>query len=212
MTILNPTIITADDHPLLLKGLNDLLVEKKYNLIGSGNDGREAYNLIVNHQPDIAILDIQMPFMSGIEIAQHCKSKQLETRIVLITLHKEPELYQKAKELNIFGYILKEFALEEIELCINSVKEGKPFFSAKIKKRMDHSEKQEDSWGLLTPSEKKIINLIAQGKTNREIAAELFISHRTVEKHRSNIISKLELEPKTNSLLIWAKENQHRFV
>lgn len=207
---LNPSIITADDHPLLLKGLNDLLTEKGYNLIGSGNDGREAYNLIVQKQPDIAILDIQMPFMSGIEIAQHIKSKQLDTRVILITLHKEPELYRKAQELHIFGYILKEFALEEIEICIENVKIGKPFFSSKIKESILESDKNIEMWQLLTPSEKKIISLIAQGKTNREIALELFISHRTVEKHRSNIISKLELEPKTNSLLIWAKENQDK--
>lgn len=207
---LNPSIVTADDHPLLLKGLNDLLKEKGYNVIGSGNDGREAYNLIVQKRPDIAILDIQMPFMSGIEIAQHIKSKQLDTKVILITLHKEPELYRKAQELNIFGYILKEFALEEIEICIEHVKISKPFFSPKIKESILESDKSMEMWQLLTPSEKKIISLIAQGKTNREIATELFISHRTVEKHRSNIISKLELEPKTNSLLIWAKENQDK--
>ena len=107
----NPSIIIADDHPLLLKGLNDFLVEKGYNLVGSGKDGREAYNLIVQKKPDIAILDIQMPYMSGIEIAQKCKTQNIDTKIVLITLHKEKELYQTAKELNIFGYILKEFAL-----------------------------------------------------------------------------------------------------
>ncbi len=209
--MINPSIITADDHPLLLKGLNDLLIEKGYDLIGSGVDGREAYNLIVQKKPDIAILDIQMPYMSGLEIAKQCNTKQLNTRIVLITLHKEPELYQKAKELNIFGYILKEFALEEIEICIQNVKEGNPFFSAKIKESI--GEQVSDAvWTTLTPSEKKIINLISQGKTNKEIASDLFISSRTVEKHRSNIISKLELESKTNCLLIWAKENQDKFM
>lgn len=209
--MINPSIVTADDHPLLLKGLNDLLVEKGYNLIGSGVDGREAYNLIVQKKPDIAILDIQMPFMSGLEIAKQCNTKQLNTRIVLITLHKEPELYQKAKELHIFGYILKEFALEEIETCIQNVKEGKPFFSAKIKESIGE-QVNDAAWISLTPSEKKIINLISQGKTNKEIASDLFISYRTVEKHRSNIISKLNLESKTNSLLIWAKENQDKFM
>src|SRR5690554_3621795 len=128
-----PTIIIADDHPLLLKGLSDFLIEKGYNLIGSGKDGREAYNLIVQKDPDIAILDIQMPYMSGIEIAQKCRSQDIETKIVLITLHKEMELYQSAKELNIFGYILKEFALEEIETCIETVKTGKPFFSTQLR-------------------------------------------------------------------------------
>lgn len=210
--IINPSIVIADDHPLLLKGLNDFLSEKGYNIVGTGTDGREAYNLLIKEQPDIAILDIQMPFISGLEIARQCKTNNIKTKIVLITLHKEVELYQKAKELNIFGYILKEFALEEIENCIQSVKSGKPFFSAKIKEAIDGTLVNDDKLDSLTPSEKKILNLIAQDKTNKEIASQLFISHRTVEKHRSNIIAKLELEPKTNSLLIWAKENQGRFI
>lgn len=209
---INPSIIIADDHPLLLKGLNDFLSEKGYNIIGSGSDGRQAYNLLIQKEPDIAILDIQMPYMSGLEIAQQCRTNNIKTKIVLITLYKEVELYEKAKELNIFGYILKEFALEEIENCIESVKEGKPFFSAKIKESIDTRTIDDDLLSSLTPSEKKILILIAQDKTNKEIASHLFISHRTVEKHRSNIITKLQLEPKTNSLLIWAKENQNRLI
>lgn len=208
----NPSLIIADDHPLLLKGLNDFLIEKGYNIVGSGSDGRQAYDLILQKQPDIAILDIQMPFLSGIEIAQKCKTNNINTKIVLITLHKETELYQKAKELNIFGYILKEFALEEIENCIQSVKKGIPFFSAKIKESIENKFTQDVKLNSLTPSEKKILNLIAQDKTNKEIASQLFISYRTVEKHRSNIITKLNLEPKTNSLLIWAKEYQSKLI
>lgn len=208
----NPSIIIADDHPLLLKGLSDFLVEKGYDVVGSGKDGREAYNLIVQKHPEIAILDIQMPFMSGIEIAQKCRSQNIETKIVLITLHKEKELYQKAKELNIFGYILKEFALDEIENCIETVKKGKPFFSTKLKELIGVIFTEDTDLSKLTPSEKKILKLIAQDKTNKEIGSELFISPRTVEKHRSNIIMKLDLEPKTNSLLIWAMEHQNRLI
>lgn len=211
-TTTTPSIIIADDHPLLLKGLSDFLIEKEYNLVGSGKDGREAYNLIVREQPDIAILDIQMPYMSGIEIAQKCKNEEIETKIVLITLHKEKELYQKAKELNIFGYILKEFALEEIETCIQTVKTGVPFFSSQLKELIGVFFMKDDDLNKLTPSERKILKLIAQDKTNKEIASQLFISYRTVEKHRSNIITKLSLEPKTNSLLIWAKENQDKLT
>ncbi len=207
-----PTIIIADDHPLLLKGLSDFLIEKGYNLIGSGKDGREAYNLIVQKDPDIAILDIQMPYMSGIEIAQKCRSQDIETKIVLITLHKEMELYQSAKELNIFGYILKEFALEEIETCIETVKTGKPFFSTQLRELIGVILTEDTELNKLTPSEKKILKLIAKDKINKEIASQLFISPRTVEKHRSNIIAKLNLEPKTNSLLIWAKENRNKLI
>ncbi len=204
------SIIIADDHPLLLKGLSDFLIEKKYNLVGSGNNGREAYNLIAKLQPSIAILDIQMPFMSGLEIAKKCKNIHIDTKIVLITLHKEKDLYQEAQDLNIFGYILKEFALEEIENCISSVSQGIPFFSPKIKALLGKDFFEDESLEALTPSEKKILKYIANDKTNKEIASLLFISYRTVEKHRSNIINKLKLEPKTNSLLIWAKENHDK--
>ncbi len=207
----NKTIITADDHPLLLKGLNDFLMEKKYNIIGSAVDGREAYNLIVQEKPDIAILDIQMPYMSGLEIAQQCKTNNLETKIILITFHKEKVLFQKAQKLNIFGYILKEFAIEEIENCLQTVATGKRYLSPKIEPLITGST-GDDVIEKLTPSEKKIIKLIAQEKTNKEIASLLFISYRTVEKHRSNIISKLKLEHKPNSLLLWAKENSNRLM
>ncbi|WP_034259723.1 response regulator [Altibacter lentus] len=206
------TIIIADDHPLLLKGLNDFLAEKKYNIIGSGNNGREAYNLITKLSPDIAILDIQMPFMSGLEIAQKCKTNCFDTKIILITLHKEKELYEQAQDLNIFGYVLKEFALEEIETCIKMVSEGNPFFSPKIKELLGDHNAENEALKDLTPSEKKILKLIANDKTNKEIASLLFISYRTVEKHRSNIISKLALEHKTNSLLIWAKEHHDKLI
>jgi DNA-binding NarL/FixJ family response regulator len=204
------SIITADDHPLVLKGLNDFLLEKKYNLIGSGNNGRDAYKLIIEEKPDIAILDIQMPYMSGLEIAKSCKINGLATKIVLITFHKERELYQKAQDLNIFGYILKEFALEEIENCIDTVSQGKRYFSKKIIETLAGESPIDAFLRELTPSEKKILKLIAKDKTNKEIASLLFISYRTVEKHRSNIITKLKLEPKTNSLLIWAKEHHQK--
>jgi len=206
------TIITADDHPLLLKGLNDFLIEKKYNIIGSGINGKEAYNLIVKLNPDIAILDIQMPYMTGLEVAKECKKNKIETKIILITFHKEKVLFQKANELNIFGYILKEFAIEEIETCIKSVTEGVPYFSPRIKDLLGINPYQENYLSNLTPSEKKILKLIAKDKTNKEIASLLFISHRTVEKHRSNIINKLQIKHKTNSLLIWAKDNADKLL
>lgn len=200
-------IIIADDHPLLLKGLHDFLTEKKYNILGKANDGKEAFKLIKDLSPDIAILDIQMPFLSGLEIARKCKNENIDTKIVLITLHKEKDLFEKAKDLNIYGYILKEFALEEIENCIKTVSNGETYFSEQMKLLLGVKNPKKDILNSLTPSERKILKLIAKDKTNKDIASLLFISYRTVEKHRSNIITKLNLAPKTNSLLIWAKEN-----
>lgn len=207
----SPTLIIADDHPLLLKGLYDFLLEKKYNIIDKAPDGISAYNLILKHNPDIAILDIEMPKLSGIEIARKCKTNNLSTKIILITLHREKDLFYQAQELNIFGYILKDFAIEEIQTCLDSVSNDIPYFSPKIKSLLTRKSESNNLLSNLTPSEIKILKLIAKDKTNKEIAEMLFISVRTVEKHRSNIIIKLSLSPKTNSLLIWAKENLNFF-
>ncbi len=208
---MKPSIIIADDHPLVLKGLQDFLTERKYNVVGSASNGKDAYDLIVKYSPDIAILDIRMPSMTGIEITEKCINNNIKTRIVLITFEKSAQLYEQAKALNVFGYILKEFALAEIENCLASIQNNIPYFSPEIETSFPGNGINE-TINSLTPTEKKILKLIAQNKTNKEIGEELFISYRTAEKHRSNIVSKLGLNPHPNSLLIWAKENQNYFL
>src|SRR5690606_9398160 len=126
------SIIIADDHPLILKGLTDFLKEKDYNLIGSAANGKEALEMIISKRPKIAILDIQMPFLSGLEIAEKCKELNLSTKIILITFEKDEAIYKQAKALEIYGYVLKEFALVEIENCIASVLDGKSYFSPEL--------------------------------------------------------------------------------
>jgi len=207
---MNPSIIIADDHPLVLKGLQDFLVEKKFNIIDSANDGKEAYKLILKHEPDIAILDIRMPHLSGIEIAEQCQDK-LNTKIILITFEKNTIFYQQAKQYNIYGYLLKEFALVEIENCLNFVANGIPYFSKEIEDQFSN-EVEFMHINALTPSEKHILKLIAQNKTAKEIACMLSISKRTVEKHKSHIIKKLNLESKHNGLLLFVKENEGLFL
>lgn len=202
-----PTIIIADDHPILLKGLNDFLADLGYDILGTANDGLSALNLIIDFSPDLAILDMEMPKMTGLEIAERCRLDQLKTKIILLTLHKELYLYQQAKDLNLSGYILKDFALDDLSTAISKIMEGGQFFSEKIFEELkdDLIGQSESS---LTPSEIKILRLIAQGLATKEIAAMLFISERTIEKHRSNMIAKLNLEKKHNSLLIWAQKNK----
>ena len=208
---MNPTIFIADDHPLLVKGLQDLLTEKKFNIIGSSTDGRSAMNFILKEKPSIAILDVEMPFLTGIEIANECKKNNCSTKIILITLHKEIELYLQAKKLNIYGYLLKEFALEEIEHCINSVSNNIPYFSKQIKDFIGFTEESNTRLKDLTSTVKRILKLIANHKTNKEIGRLLFISPRTVEKHRSKAIVKLDLEQKSGALLSWVQKNRHLF-
>ena len=208
---MTPTIFIADDHPLLIKGLKDLIIEKGFNVIGTATDGRSALNFIIKEKPSIAILDVEMPFLTGIEIAKECKKNNSSTKIILITLHKEVELYLQAKKMNIYGYILKEFALAEIEICINSVSNNTPYFSQQIKDFIGFTEESNSVLKNLTPTERRILKLIANHKTNKEIGHLLFISPRTVEKHRSKAIIKLNLEQKTGSLLSWVQKNRHLF-
>lgn len=203
---MSPTIIIADDHPLVLKGLQDFLHENEYNVLASAKNGKEALALIQAHVPDIAILDIKMPFFTGLQIAEKCKKANLKTKIVLITFEKDEKIYDEAKSLGVYGYVLKEFALDEIENCIASVIKDKAYFSPELLAYIEVDEAPEEL-KLLTKTETKILGLIAQNKTGVEIADLLFVSTRTVEKHKSNIIKKLKLQSKQNSLLIWAKEN-----
>ncbi|MUU79305.1 response regulator transcription factor [Winogradskyella endarachnes] len=203
---MKPNIIIADDHPLILKGLYDYLIEKNYNVIASAKNGKEALALIKAHQPDIAILDIKMPFFSGLEIAEKCKTENLSTKIVLITFEKDEKTYNEAKALDIYGYVLKEFALEEIENCIKSVINDKPYFSPEL---ISYIEINQGPIKLksLTDAELKVLKLVGDNKTASEIAKELFISSRTVEKHKSHIRKKLALNSKSTSLYLFAKEN-----
>lgn len=203
-----PNILIADDHPLLLRGLEEFLKERKYSIIGTYPDGLSAYNAIIKDKPDIAILDIEMPNLTGVDIAKNCKRYKMDTKIILITLHKEKKLFEEAVKYNIHGYLLKEFALTEIEDCIAGVCKGEPYFSEKIYKRFAHLSESNSDIEKLSPSEIKILKRIAEEMTSTEIANLLNISVRTVEKHRANIIKKLTLEQKPNALLIWSQKNK----
>ena len=203
-------IIIADDHPLILKGLSDFLSEKGHEVLEAVTDGRSALEQILRHEPEVAILDIRMPEMNGLEVAKMIQEHGLKTKVVLITFEKDGTLLNEAKKLNIHGYILKEFALAEIEKCLQVIQEDMPYFSESLKDLIP-----EDSiidLSVLSITEKKVLKQIALNKTTKEIGEAMFISYRTVEKHRSNIIKKLGLDHQQNSLLIWAKENQKYFI
>jgi len=194
----------------MLRGLTDFLSSKKFDIVGSAIDGNSAYNLIVKLKPEIAILDIRMPQKTGLEIAEACQKNNIPTKIILITFDKEEDLYAKAKELNVYGYILKDFAIEEIENCIDNVLNNRPYFSKEIVSHLNHNTQNKKPKGLelLTKSELKITKLVSENKTSQDIAKELNISVRTVDKHRSNIVAKLDIGNKPTSLSIWANINK----
>ncbi|WP_299109107.1 response regulator transcription factor [uncultured Winogradskyella sp.] len=203
---MDPKIIIADDHPLVLKGLKDFLIEKNFNVLATAKNGKEALTLIKAHAPDIAVLDIKMPFLTGIQIAEKCKTDDISTKIILITFEKDEKTYNEARALGVYGYVLKEFALEEIENCISSVINDKAYFSPELISYIEINQGP-SKLKTLTEAETKVLKLVGDNKTASEIAKELFISSRTVEKHKSHIRKKLALSSKSTSLYLFAKEN-----
>ncbi len=203
-------ILVADDHPMLLKGLRNELIDQNYNVLEAANNGATALEIIVSHAPDIAIIDIEMPLLSGFEVIKKAK---VVTRFIILTSYKEKGFVLKAKKLNISGYLLKDEPFIEIKRCIQAVLNGK-FYSSKIFNEVLDNEvsPQLEKIKYLSPSERTIIRLIAQEKSSKEIAELLTISYRTVQKHRSNIIAKLDLPSDSDALSIWAHKNKELFL
>ncbi|MEM6517051.1 MAG: response regulator transcription factor [Bacteroidota bacterium] len=199
-------IVIADDHPLVLKGLNDFLIENGFEIAAKAKNGKEAFDKIKAYQPEIAILDIQMPYLSGLEVARKCFEQNLLTKVIIITFEKTEKIYNEAIAIdNIHGYILKEFAIEEIKDCIETVMSGLSYFSPELLKFID-KKKIPEELKLLTQTEIKVLKLVLENKTAKEISQVLFSSDRTIEKHKSNIRSKLKLSSKRQSMVIFAKE------
>lgn len=201
-------ILIADDHPFTLQGTKTFVESYGYNVIDTCSNGISALNLINLHHPEIAILDINMPGLDGLDVAKKIKESKLKTKIVLLTMHKEMTIYKKASEYGIYGYILKEHAHTELQKCLNEVKKGNKYVSEFLEDDLILDNKEvSDKLSILTLSERKIIELIADKKTSKQISELLFLSERTVEGHRSNIIEKLGLPKEKNILLIWAIDN-----
>ncbi len=202
----NVTIVIADDHPMILKGLYDELMENNYNVVGKAEDGTQALEQILIHNPTIALLDIDMPILTGFEVIKIAKLKNVDTKFIVLSFHKEDEYIAQAQALQINGYLLKEDSFSEIEQCIESVLNNEIYFSRTFE-ASSLASVSEDLRKIkhLTASEKTILKLISKQLSSSMIANKLFISIRTVEKHRSNIIVKLDLEKNSNnSLSNWA--------
>ncbi|MGF1556260.1 response regulator [Paucihalobacter sp.] len=202
---MRPTIVIADDHPLMLKGLTEFLSDKNFDIVAQAKNGKEAMTLIRAHKPDIAILDIQMPIQSGLDVASICKHEGIETKLIILTFEKHESTFKLAQNLGVYGYILKEFALLELETCIHSALNGKTHFPDELKKSLE-VEQVPEKIELLTPTEKIVVSSIGKNKTAKEIADELNISVRTVEKHKSHIRTKLNLDSSYGALIGFAKE------
>ncbi len=203
------SIIVADDHPITLLGTETFIRTLNNRVVGSYGNGVSCLNGIITMEPDIAFVDVSMPGMSGLEILKEVKSKRLKTKIVLLTMHHEMSVYLKAKEYKFDGYILKDNAQNEIAECIKSVMQGNIYLSPDFEKTIviNKQPNKQEFLNLLTKTEVKVAELVAIEKTNSYIAKYLFISEKTVETHKQNIVNKLGLPKGKNVLLMWLMKN-----
>ncbi|MFM9987099.1 response regulator [Flavobacterium sp.] len=206
------TIIIADDHSFTIQGTKAFVASIGFKVLETCNNGITAFNLILAHNPTVAILDINMPGLDGLEILQKVYEQKLKTKIILLTMHKEKSVYNKAMEFGVSGYILKEQAEIELEKCLIAISKNTSYKNPILDSELtfDSNLKTFNSKEL-TVSEKKILELIGHQKSSQQIADLLFISIKTVEGHRRNIIEKLGLPKEKYSLNVWAIQNKVDF-
>lgn len=194
-------IMIADDHPLVRSGLRALLErDGEFQVIAEAADGYEAIDLAVLHKPDVILLDVGMPRLSGPDAAQSISQKLPAARIVMLSMHSDEAYVLRALKAGARGYLLKASPEQDVIAAIRAVAAGNAYFSPSITKLLVEEyvvearrRGVEDTYDLLSTREKEILQLLASGKTNREIAELLFISVATVETHRNNVFQKLHL-------------------
>ena len=189
------TVIIADDHPVTLNGIAQYVASLGYNVLRTYTNGIAALNNILALKPDYAILDASMPGKTGLEVIENVRSKNKTIKLILYTMYNDTALFEKAKTLEVNGYVLKNFALEELETCLAQLRYNKQWFSPRLQSSlvMKDGATANEKLQTLSASETKIIEMVALGNTSKYIAEHLFISEKTVENHRSNIITKLGL-------------------
>jgi DNA-binding NarL/FixJ family response regulator len=208
-------IVLAEDHRLLREGLKALLqTEKDLQVIGETENGLEAIRCVEKHAPDLILLDLSMPKMSGISVIKEIKSRFPEVRILALTIHESDQYVMEAFQSGADGYCLKDASRDELLIAIKSVLNGKTYISPGISEGVmvgylegKKTIKGSTAWDNITQREKDVLKLIGEGYRNKEIADILNISVKTVEKHRANIMKKLDLH-NVSSLTAYAIEKK----
>ncbi len=194
-------ILLADDHVVMRRGLRLLLEgQDGFSVVGEASDGRQAVEQAEAVKPDVVVLDIAMPNLGGIEAAERIAAASPQTRIVILSMHSDEGYVLRALKAGVKGYLLKDSAEGDLVEAIKAVHQGKAFFSPDISRMMveDYmreirNRRVEDSYELLTSREREILQLLAEGKSNKDIAGALNLSLYTVETHRRNLQDKLNL-------------------
>jgi DNA-binding NarL/FixJ family response regulator len=206
-------VFLADDHKILRESLVILLSQQEnIEVVGAAGDGQEAYRKILELKPDIAVLDISIPNLNGLDLAQKLRAEMPEVKVVILTMHKSGEFVSKALRAGVRGYVLKDNALEELMECINLVFDRKVYLSQDITGIVvdgfvnNNRENPETGENAISLREKEILQLLAEGKSNKDISDLLNLSIKTVETHRANIMRKLGFRHITD-LVLYAVRN-----
>ena len=202
-------IIIADDHPIFRRGLRLVIeADPRLKVVAEAEDGATALAEVKRLQPQVVVLDMDMPQLDGMAVAREIREQRWPVEVAFLTMHKDEATFNAALDLGVKGYVVKDSAANEIIGCIKAVAAGQSFISPVLSglllnRQAPGAPRQPSALNTLTPAERRVLRLIAAGKLNNEIAAELFVSVRTVEHHRSNICSKLGLQGK-HALLTFA--------
>ena len=208
------SILIVDDHPLLRRGVRDAIAENPhFRIIGEASDGEDAMRLVSSLKPDITIVDIDMPRLNGLEMLRALRHLPFPVKAVILTMYKEEDMLNAALDLGAMAYVVKENAVNDVLAALEKVTRGETFLSSMMweagQRRSDRVQQlllSRPQIETLTPSERRILKLVGQDYTSKEIATVLNLSVRTVDNHRQNISRKLNLHG-THSLLKFAFDN-----
>lgn len=211
---MNLRLVIADDHPIFRAGLRQIIgAERDLEVVAEEAEGVAALEAVLRTHPDIIVLDIDMPKKSGLEVVKALRQADAFPPTIFLTMYDDEELFDEALNLGVMGYVLKESAVREIVEAIRTVAGGKPYISGLMSKALlSRSKREVPSPGRaaldqLTDAEKRVLRMIAQGMTSRAIADELHVSPKTIDNHRTNIASKLDIRG-THALLKFALRHQ----
>lgn len=196
------TVLLAEDHTIVREGFRKMLeLEKDIKVVGEASDGRQTIALVKKLQPDVIIMDIAMPLLNGLEATRQIRKLFPTAKVLMLSAHSDDAYVQNAIEAGALGFLLKQTSAHDVCRAIREIHQGKTLFSPAISKRRDHLHPQtRDRSGVLhkkvaalTSREMEVLQLIAEGKANKETAAELGIGMKTVEKHREHLMEKLDI-------------------
>lgn len=214
---MNPEIriVIADDHPVFRAGLRQVIeMSAGLKVVAEAEDGTMALERVREYQPDVLVLDVDMPGMDGFEVVRALRQQKLAVGVVFLTMHKDEDMFNEAMNMEVKGYVVKDSAVTDIVASIRAVSGERAFISPALSayllnrtQRAVRLTQEKPGVPQLTPTERRILKLLSENKTSKEIAGELFVSHRTIENHRANICQKLGLHG-NNALLKFAIENK----